>query len=63
VFRNGTVFLASSNTPGGGTVNAFNFGMTGDVTVAGKWTGYEEVGKKIPQIFFVMPTPVKGHSN
>ena len=35
VFRgsNGAFYLASSNTPGGGTVNAFNFGMNGDVPV------------------------------
>ena len=35
VFREstGVFYLASSNTPGGGTVNAFNFGMNGDLPV------------------------------
>jgi L-serine deaminase len=46
IFRNGTFFLASSNTHGGGTVTAFNFGMTGDVPVTGGWNEYgvTEVG-------------------
>ena len=39
IFRSGNFYLASSNTPGGGTVTAFNFGMTGDVPVAGDWNG------------------------
>jgi PKD repeat protein len=39
VFRNGTVYLAGSNTNGGLPVNAFNYGMTGDKPITGKWTG------------------------
>jgi len=39
IFRTGNFYLASSNSNGGGTVTAFNFGMTGDVPVAGKWSG------------------------
>ena len=38
IFRNGAVYLASSNIPDGGTVNAFTYGMAGDAPVAGKWT-------------------------
>ena len=38
IFRNGVVYLASNNIPGGGTVTAFSYGMTGDEPVAGKWT-------------------------
>jgi len=39
IFRTGNFYLASSNINGGGTVNAFNFGMTGDVPVTGDWNG------------------------
>jgi hypothetical protein len=39
VFRQGAFYLASSNTPGGGTVNAFTFGQAGDVPLAGDWYG------------------------
>jgi len=39
IFRSGNVFLASNNTNGGDTVNAFNFGQAGDVPVAGDWSG------------------------
>jgi C1A family cysteine protease len=39
VFRNGTVYLAGSNTNGGLPVNTFNYGMTGDKPITGKWTG------------------------
>jgi len=39
VYRNGAFYLASSNTNDGGTVNAFSFGQSGDVPVAGDWTG------------------------
>ena len=38
VFRNGAVYLAGSNTNGGAPVNAFSYGMTGDVPVVGQWT-------------------------
>ncbi|MDO8871221.1 MAG: hypothetical protein Q7V05_00610 [Methanoregula sp.] len=38
IFRRGAVYLASSNTPGGGAVTAFTYGMAGDEPVAGKWT-------------------------
>jgi len=38
VYRNGTFFLASSNTNGGGTVTAFTFATTGDKPVNGKWS-------------------------
>ena len=39
VFRKGTVYLAGSNTNGGLPVNAFNYGMTDDKPITGKWTG------------------------
>jgi len=39
IFRSGNVFLASNNTNGGETINAFNFGQAGDVPVAGDWSG------------------------
>ncbi len=39
VFRNGTVYLAGSNTNGGLPVNTFNYGMTDDKPITGKWTG------------------------
>jgi len=39
VYRNGVFYLASSNTNGGGTINGFTFGTTGDVPIAGDWTG------------------------
>jgi hypothetical protein len=39
IFRTGNFFLASRNTPGGGTVTAFNFGTADDVAVAGDWNG------------------------
>jgi len=39
IFRTLNFFLASNNTNGGGTVNAFNFGMAGDVPVTGDWLG------------------------
>ncbi len=46
VFRNGTVFIAGSNTNGGLPVNAFNFGQAGDIPTAGDWNtdGKAEVG-------------------
>ncbi len=34
----GAFYLAGSNIVGGGNVNAFTYGMAGDVPVAGKWT-------------------------
>ena len=39
IFRNGAFYLASSNVNGGGTVNAFGYGLTGDTPLAGDWTG------------------------
>ncbi len=39
IYRTGNFYLASNNTNGGGSVNAFNFGMTGDVPVTGDWNG------------------------
>ncbi|MDO9325355.1 MAG: PKD domain-containing protein [Methanoregula sp.] len=39
IYRSGNFFLASSNSNGGGTVNAFNFGQSGDVAVIGDWSG------------------------
>lgn len=39
IFRSGNFYLASSNIPGGGTVNAFNFGQAGDLPVTGDWDG------------------------
>jgi hypothetical protein len=39
VFRNGAYYLASANQNGGGTVNGFSFGTTGDVPVTGVWSG------------------------
>ena len=39
VFRQGAFYLASSNTPNGGTVTVFSFGQAGDVPVAGDWFG------------------------
>ena len=46
IFRSGYIFLASSNTNGGGTVNALNFGQAGDIPTAGDWNadGKTEVG-------------------
>jgi len=39
IFRSGNFFLASSNSNGGGTVNAFNFGQSGDLALVGDWSG------------------------
>ncbi|MGD0080192.1 MAG: IPT/TIG domain-containing protein, partial [Methanoregula sp.] len=41
VFRSstGTFYLASSNTNGGGTVNAFNYGLPTDTPIRGNWSG------------------------
>jgi C1A family cysteine protease len=39
IFRNGIFYLGSSNTNGGGTINGFTFGTTGDIPVVGDWTG------------------------
>jgi uncharacterized lipoprotein YmbA len=46
IFRTGNFYLASSNTNGGGTITAFNFGMTGDVPITGDWNadGKTEAG-------------------
>jgi C1A family cysteine protease/uncharacterized membrane protein len=46
VLRDGEFYLASNNTPGGGTVNTFNFGQEGDIPTAGDWNsdGKTEVG-------------------
>jgi len=46
VYRNGWFYLASSNQNSGGTVNAFTFGTTGDIPIAGNWTvsGKDTVG-------------------
>jgi subtilisin family serine protease len=42
VFRSstGTFYLASSNTNGGGTVNAFTFGLPTDTPIRGNWSGH-----------------------
>ena len=39
IFRNGEFFLASNNSDGGGTVNALDYGQTGDMPVIGDWNG------------------------
>jgi PKD repeat protein len=39
IFRTGSFFLASSNSNGGGTVNFFGYGQTGDMQLAGDWNG------------------------
>jgi hypothetical protein len=37
IFRSGTIYLASSNSPSGGALTVFSFGTTGDAPVAGMW--------------------------
>ena len=62
VFRNGTVYLAGSKTNGGLPVNAFNFGMTGDVPVAGDWNadGKAEAGVFRSGNFFLASSNTPG---
>lgn len=48
LFRNGTFFLASNNTGGGGIVNAFIYGQAGDLPVVGNWAG---TGTTTPGVF------------
>ena len=65
VFRNGSFFLAASNSPGGGTVNAFNFGQEGDVPVAGDWNadGKTEAGVFRDGAFFLASSNTPGGGN
>jgi PKD repeat protein len=39
VFRNGMVYIGGSNTDGGLPVNAFNYGISADKPITGKWIG------------------------
>ena len=65
VFRNGTVYLAGSNTNGGLPVNAFNYGMTGDKPITGKWTGtgIDTIGIFRNGMFYIRDTNTGGVAN
>jgi C1A family cysteine protease len=62
IFRTGNFYLASSNTDGGGSVNAFNFGMAGDVPVTGDWNadGTATVGIFRTGNFFLASSNIPG---
>ena len=62
IFRSGNFFLASSNTNGGGTVNAPNFGQAGDIPTAGDWNadGKAEVGIFRSGNFFLASSNTQG---
>jgi PKD repeat protein len=62
IFRTGNFFLASSNMNGGGTVNAFNFGMAGDAPVTGDWNadGTAKVGIFRTGNFFLASSNIPG---
>lgn len=56
------VYQASSNTDGGGNVNYFTFGQTGDVPVTGDWMGQgrETIGVFRLGVFYLRNTNSAG---
>jgi len=65
LFRNGTVFLASNNTGGGGTINAFIYGQLGDLPVFGNWagSGINTPGVYRNNMFYLRNTNTGGPAN
>ncbi|MDO9539901.1 MAG: DUF3344 domain-containing protein, partial [Methanocalculus sp.] len=62
VFRDGLFYLASSNTAGGGEINWFTFGISGDTPVVGDWNGdgMDTVGVYRDGLFYLASSNTAG---